>query len=57
MKFDVAEFYSFTTEKVLDNAISYAQTSTTLSDDITQLLKQARELSFFTKGNIWMKMT
>ena len=50
--FDNVEFYPSITEKLLDHNVSYIQT---LSDDITELTKQARRPFLFTQGNIWMK--
>ena len=55
IKFDIVEFYPSITEKLLDNAVSYAQTLTIIPDDIIQLIKQARRSLLFTKGNNWMK--
>ena len=52
--FDIAEFYSSITEKLLDSVASYAQTLI-FPNDIIQLTKQARKSLFFTEGNIWMK--
>ena len=37
------------------NTVSYAQTLTTIPDDIIQLIKQARKFLLFTEINIWMK--
>ena len=53
-KFDIVEIYPFITEKLLDNATSYAQTST-LPADIIKLIKQVRKLLLFTKGDFWVK--
>ena len=55
IKFDIVEFYAFITEKLLDSALFYAKTLITISDDIIQLIKQARKSLLFTEGNIWMK--
>ena len=55
IKFDIGKFYPSIPEKLLDNAVSYAQTLTIISDDIIQLIKQARKSLFFTEGNIWTK--
>ena len=55
LKFDIVEIYPFITKKLLCNAISYAQTSTTLPVDIIQLVKQARKSLLFTGGNFWVK--
>ena len=54
-KFDIIEFYPSITKKLLDNALSYAQTLTTIYHDIIQVTKQARKSFLFTKGDIWMK--
>ena len=43
------------TEKLLDNAVSYAQTLTIIPDDIIQRIKQAGKSLLFTEGNIWLK--
>ena len=50
--FDSVEFYHSITEKLLVYNVSYIQTR---SDDIIQLIKQARRPFLFTEGNIWMK--
>ena len=50
IKFGIVEFYPSITEKLLDNAVSYAQTI--IIPDIIQLIKQARKSRLFTKGNI-----
>ena len=50
--FDNVEFYPSITEKLLVYNVSYIQTR---SDDIIQLIKQARRPFLFTEGNIWMK--
>ena len=55
IKTDIVELYPSITEKLLDKAVSYAQTVTKISDYIIQLIKQARKSLLFTKGNIWMK--
>ena len=55
IKIDIVEFYPSITEKLLDNAVSYAQTLTIILNDIIQLIKQTRKSLLFTKGNIWMK--
>ena len=55
IKIDIVEFYPSITEKLLDNALSYAQTLTIILNDIIQFIKQTRKSLLFIKGNIWMK--
>ena len=55
IKFEIVEFDPSITEKLLDNAVSYAQTQTRIGDDIIQLMKQARKSLLFIEGSIWMK--
>ena len=55
IKFEIVEFDPSITEKLLDNAVSYAQTLTRIGDDIIQLMKQARKSLLFIEGSIWMK--
>ena len=55
IKFDIVEFYPSINEKLLDNAVSYAQTLTIIPNDIIQLIKEARRSLLFTEGNNWMK--
>ena len=43
IKFDIVEFYPSITEKLLDCALFYAKTLITISDNIIQLIKQARK--------------
>ena len=54
-KFDIVGFYPSITEKLLENAVSFAQTLIIIPDNIIQLVKQARKSHLFTEGNIWMK--
>ena len=54
-KFDIVDFYSCITDKLLHNAVSYAQTLTIIPDVIIQLIIQTRKFLLFTKGNIWIK--
>ena len=55
IKFDIAEFYPSITERLLDNALTYAQTLITIDHEIIQLIKHSRKSLLFTEGNIWMK--
>ena len=61
IKFDIVEFFTSITEKLLDNAVSYAQTVSNAVSyaqiilDITQLSKQSRKSLLLIDGSIWMK--
>ena len=55
IKFDIIEFCPSIPEKLLDSAVSYAQTLSIIPNDVIQAIKQARKSFLFTEGNIWMK--
>ena len=50
IKFYIIEFNPSITEKSLDNAVSYAQILTKISDHIIQLIKHARKSALFAEG-------
>ena len=54
-KFDIIDFYTFVTEKLLDNSIIFAKYHTTISDQEINIFKHSRKSSLFDSNDIWIK--
>ena len=57
LKFDIIDFYSSITEKLLKNAITFAKKFTAVSDNTIKIILNARKLLLFNSNNPWMKKT
>ena len=57
LKFNIIDFYSSITEKLLKNAISFAKTFTVVSDNTIKIILNARKSLLFNSNNPWMKKT
>lgn len=55
MKFCIVEFYPSIIERLLDNALSYAKTLTTIPKNIIQLIKHEGKSLLLTEGNTCIK--
>jgi hypothetical protein len=55
LTFDITEFYPSITEDLLDKAISWAQTMTTIPKQHITTIKHARKSFLFNNGNPWIK--
>ena len=55
--FDIIDFYSSITEKLLKNAISFAKNFTAFSDDKIKTILNARKSLLFNSNEPWMKKT
>ena len=57
LKFNIIDFYSSITEKLLKNAISLAKKFTAVSDNKIKIILNARKSLLFNSNNPWMKKT
>ena len=57
IKFNIIDFYSSITEKLLKNAISFAQKFTAVSDNAKKIILNARKSLLFNSNNPWIKKT
>ena len=55
IKFDIVEFYPSISENLLDNAINYARTITTITKNTVDIIKHARESLLFDSQDTWIK--
>ena len=55
LTFDITELYPSITEDLLDMAICWAQTMTTISKEHITTIKHARKSFLFNNGNPWVK--
>ena len=57
LRFDIIDFYSSITEKLLKNAISFAKKFTAASDNTIKIILNARKSLLFNSNNPRMKKT
>ena len=57
LKFDIIDFYSSITEKLLKIAISFAKKFTAVSDNTIKIILNARKSLLSNSNNPWMKKT
>ena len=55
IKFDIQEFYPSITPELLDRAISFAQSLTTITPEEIEIIKSSKESLLFNKGKCWVK--
>ena len=54
-KFDIVDFYPSISEDLLNKAIEFARTITTIDADIIQTISHARKALLFDSKNVWVK--
>ena len=57
LKFDIINFYSSITEKLLKNAILFSKKFTAVNDNTIKIILNARKSLLFNSNNPWMKKT
>ena len=55
IKFDIAEFYPSINQSLLEAALNFALTKTTISDEAIEAIKLARKSLLFNQDDIWIK--
>ena len=55
LKFDVVEFYPSISEKLLNDALSFARTMVEIDEDTLKIITHARMSLLFCEGNPWVK--
>ena len=55
IKFDIVEFYPSISKELLSKAIEYAQSVTTIKEQVIKIIYHACKFLLFDKGNIWVK--
>ena len=55
LSFDIVEFYKPITEELLDNAISWAQEITPITDEQVKVIKHCRKSFLFNNVKAWVK--
>ena len=55
IKFDIAEFYPSINQSLLESALNFALTKTTISDEAIEAIKLARKSLLFNQDDIWIK--
>ena len=55
VKFDIVEFYPSISEMLLDKAIEFAKSTTTIDKNILNVIKLSRKSLLFEKSSTWVK--
>ena len=57
VQLDIKEFYPSISKKIFDDAINFAKTHTTISDETLRIIKHCRKSLLFYKNEAWKKKT
>ena len=55
VRFKISEFYPSTSKELFKNSINFANSMTSIDDNIIQYIKHARKLLSFNNNDVWIK--
>ena len=55
IKFDIAEFYSLISKKLLEKSINFARIFSKIEDKVINKIKHLRKSLLFRNGKAWLK--